>query len=60
MSKGSVSRGAGLFAFEAHAIQPGCGVVINTRASARNLFRLGEEDLKFVWWWQRLTLIARR
>lgn len=26
--------------------------------SARRLFRLGEEDGKIVWWWQRLTLIA--
>jgi ubiquinone/menaquinone biosynthesis C-methylase UbiE len=28
--------------------------------SARKLFRLGEEDGKIVWWWQRLTLIARK
>jgi ubiquinone/menaquinone biosynthesis C-methylase UbiE len=28
--------------------------------SARRLFRLGEEDGKIVWWWQRLTLVARR
>ena len=27
--------------------------------SARRLFRLGEEEGKIVWWWQRLTLIAR-
>lgn len=27
---------------------------------ARRLFQLGEEDGKIVWWWQRLTLIARR
>ncbi len=26
--------------------------------SARLLFRLGEEDGKIVWWWQRLTLVA--
>ncbi len=26
--------------------------------SARRLFRLGEEDGKIVWWWQRLTLLA--
>lgn len=25
---------------------------------ARNLFRLGEEDGKIVWWWQRLVLAA--
>ena len=29
-------------------------------ASARTLFRLGEEDGKIVWWWQRLGLLARR
>jgi ubiquinone/menaquinone biosynthesis C-methylase UbiE len=28
--------------------------------SARCLFKLAEEDGKIVWWWQRLTLIARR
>jgi len=28
--------------------------------SARKLFRLGTEDEKIVWWWQRLTLIARK
>ena len=28
--------------------------------SARKLFRLGEEDGKIVWWWQRLTLVARK
>jgi SAM-dependent methyltransferase len=26
--------------------------------SVRALFRIGEEDGKIVWWWQRLTLIA--
>ncbi|HMJ89951.1 MAG TPA: hypothetical protein VK530_09050, partial [Candidatus Acidoferrum sp.] len=26
--------------------------------SARTLFRIGEEDGKIVWWWQRLTLVA--
>jgi ubiquinone/menaquinone biosynthesis C-methylase UbiE len=33
-----------------------------TRApkSARDLFRLGEEDGKIVWWWQRLTLVAMK
>jgi ubiquinone/menaquinone biosynthesis C-methylase UbiE len=29
-------------------------------ASARGAFRLAEEDGKIVWWWPRLTLIARR
>jgi ubiquinone/menaquinone biosynthesis C-methylase UbiE len=28
-------------------------------ASARKLFRLGEENGKIVWWWQRLTLVAQ-
>ena len=27
---------------------------------ARTLFRLGEEDGKIVWWWQRLVLAARK
>ncbi|HEY0552372.1 MAG TPA: class I SAM-dependent methyltransferase [Verrucomicrobiae bacterium] len=27
---------------------------------ARKLFRLGEEDGKIVWWWQRLTLVAQK
>jgi SAM-dependent methyltransferase len=26
---------------------------------SRSLFRLGEEEGKIVWWWQRLTLVAR-
>ena len=29
-------------------------------ASARRLFELGEQNGKIVWWWQRLTLIARK
>jgi ubiquinone/menaquinone biosynthesis C-methylase UbiE len=33
-------------------------LVANAPGSARKLFRLGEEDGKIVWWWQRLTLIA--
>jgi len=28
--------------------------------SARRLFQLREEESKIVWWWQRLTLIARK
>jgi hypothetical protein len=28
--------------------------------SARRLFRLGEEEGRIVWWWQRLTLVARK
>lgn len=27
---------------------------------ARRLFQLGTEDGKIVWWWQRLTLVARK
>jgi SAM-dependent methyltransferase len=33
-------------------------LVRNAPASARTLFRLGEEDGKIVWWWQRLALVA--
>jgi ubiquinone/menaquinone biosynthesis C-methylase UbiE len=36
------------------------GLVANVPARARELFQLGEEDGKIVWWWPRLTLIARR
>ncbi len=28
--------------------------------SVRRLFRLGEEDGKIIWWWQRLTLVAEK
>ena len=35
-------------------------LVANAPASARRLFRLGNEDGKIVWWWQRLTLVARK
>jgi ubiquinone/menaquinone biosynthesis C-methylase UbiE len=35
-------------------------LVKDAPASARQLFRLAEEDGKIVWWWQRLTLIARK
>ena len=28
--------------------------------AARRLFRLGHEDGRIVWWWQRLTLVARK
>ncbi|HEY0456083.1 MAG TPA: class I SAM-dependent methyltransferase [Verrucomicrobiae bacterium] len=28
--------------------------------SARQLFKLGEEEGKIVWWWQRLSLVARK
>jgi ubiquinone/menaquinone biosynthesis C-methylase UbiE len=29
-------------------------------AAARGLFRVAEEEGRTVWWWQRLTLVARR
>lgn len=35
-------------------------LITNAPESARRLFRLGGEDGKIVWWWQRLTLIARK
>jgi ubiquinone/menaquinone biosynthesis C-methylase UbiE len=35
-------------------------LVASAPASARQLFRLGEEDGKIVWWWRRLTLIAAK
>ena len=35
-------------------------LVENAPESARRLFRIGNEDGKITWWWQRLTLIAQR
>ena len=35
-------------------------LVARAPASARTLFRLGSEEGKIVWWWQRLTLVARK
>jgi ubiquinone/menaquinone biosynthesis C-methylase UbiE len=35
-------------------------LIAHAPASAVELFRLGEEDGKIVWWWQRLTLIANK
>lgn len=35
-------------------------LVTDAPPNARQLFRLGEEDGKIVWWWQRLTLIAAK
>jgi len=35
-------------------------LVANAPASVRQLFRLGNEGEKIVWWWQRLTLLARK
>lgn len=34
-------------------------LIRNAPESARRVFRLAEEDGKIVWWWPRLTLIAR-
>jgi len=35
-------------------------LIADAPGSARELFELAEEDGKTVWWWQRLTLVARR
>jgi len=35
-------------------------LVRNAPQSARELFRLDQEDGKIVWWWQRLTLVAQK
>jgi ubiquinone/menaquinone biosynthesis C-methylase UbiE len=35
-------------------------LIAHAPASARNAFRLAEENGKIVWWWPRLTLVARR
>jgi ubiquinone/menaquinone biosynthesis C-methylase UbiE len=35
-------------------------LVAHAPDSARRLFQLGEEDGKIVWWWQRLTLVAKK
>ncbi|HWF18046.1 MAG TPA: class I SAM-dependent methyltransferase [Verrucomicrobiae bacterium] len=35
-------------------------LVAKAPESARKLFKLGEEDGKIVWWWQRLTLVAEK
>jgi ubiquinone/menaquinone biosynthesis C-methylase UbiE len=35
-------------------------LIANVPASARDRFQLAEEDGKIVWWWQRLTLVARK
>jgi hypothetical protein len=35
-------------------------IITTAPESAGWLFRIGEEDGKIVWWWQRLTLIARK
>ncbi len=35
-------------------------LIADAPQQARELFHLGEEDGRIVWWWQRLTLIARK
>ncbi|MEO8353885.1 MAG: class I SAM-dependent methyltransferase [Chthoniobacteraceae bacterium] len=35
-------------------------MIATAPVSVRHLFRLGEEEGRIVWWWQRLTLIARK
>jgi len=35
-------------------------LIARAPAAAQSLFRIGEEDGKIVWWWQRLTLIAAK
>jgi ubiquinone/menaquinone biosynthesis C-methylase UbiE len=35
-------------------------LIAQAPASAREAYRLAEEDGKIIWWWRRLTLIARR
>lgn len=34
--------------------------IAGASTAVREFFRLGEEDGKTVWWWQRLTLVARK
>src|SRR6188474_145087 len=36
------------------------GLIQSAPESARRVFSLGEEDGKIVWWWPRLTLLARK
>lgn len=35
-------------------------LIATAPASVKQLLKLGEEDGKIIWWWQRLTLIARK
>ncbi len=35
-------------------------LIANAPASARAVYRLAEEEGKIVWWWPRLTLVARK
>ena len=36
------------------------GLIRAAPKSAKEIFRLGEEDGKIIWWWQRLTLVAQK
>jgi ubiquinone/menaquinone biosynthesis C-methylase UbiE len=51
--------------FEAAATSPEnrakvLDLIARAPESARKLFRIGEEDGKIIWWWQRLTLVAHK
>jgi SAM-dependent methyltransferase len=35
-------------------------LIARVPAAAKSLFKVGEEDGKIVWWWQRLTLIGAK
>jgi ubiquinone/menaquinone biosynthesis C-methylase UbiE len=35
-------------------------LIANAPASARAVYRLGDEEGKIVWWWPRLSLVARK
>lgn len=35
-------------------------LIHNAPPQARQLFKLGEEEGKVVWWWQRVTVVARK
>ncbi len=35
-------------------------MIHNAPSQARHLFKLGEEEGKIVWWWQRVTVVARK
>lgn len=35
-------------------------LVAHAPASARELFQIGTEEGKIIWWWQRLTLVAQK
>jgi hypothetical protein len=37
-----------------------CALIASASEHVRRVFRLADEDGKIVWWWPRLTLIARK